>query len=183
VIGFREPCNLLRALMGAASTGTGEFCRELVATSRRPAPVEATDFYDRATGYICSIPERDMASVTIRTARKLGAHTRASANESDALDPGPRRAHDQDVRGGEQRDRGTQLLFPPLTSTWSTHRGETMKPTQRLSNLGQSLWLDSITRPLLTSGSLKRYIEKLSGTGLTSNRPIFDHVIKNAVKQ
>jgi transaldolase len=49
-----------------------------------------------------------------------------------------------------------------------------MKPTQRLSNLGQSLWLDSITRPLLTSGSLERYIEQLSVIGLTSNPTIFD---------
>jgi len=70
--------------MGAASTGAGEFCRELVAQSRRLAPVEATDFCNRATGYVCSIPERDMASVTVRTTRKLGAHTRASANESSA---------------------------------------------------------------------------------------------------
>jgi transaldolase len=55
-----------------------------------------------------------------------------------------------------------------------------MKPTQRLSNLGQSLWLDNITRPLLTSGSLKRYIEELSVAGLTSNPTIFDHAIKNS---
>jgi transaldolase len=57
-----------------------------------------------------------------------------------------------------------------------------MKPTQRLRNLGQSLWLDSITRPLLSSGSLKRYIEDLSLTGLTSNPTIFDHAIKNSTE-
>src|SRR5437764_1508510 len=55
-----------------------------------------------------------------------------------------------------------------------------MKPTQRLHDLGQSLWLDSITRPLLSSGSLKRYIDELSLTGLTSNPTIFDHAIKNS---
>lgn len=55
-----------------------------------------------------------------------------------------------------------------------------MKPTQRLRDLGQSLWLDSITRPLLSSGSLKRYIEELSVTGLTSNPAIFDHAIKSS---
>jgi transaldolase len=55
-----------------------------------------------------------------------------------------------------------------------------MKPTQRLRDLGQSLWLDSITRPLLSSGSLKRYIEELSVTGLTSNPTIFDHAIKSS---
>jgi transaldolase len=55
-----------------------------------------------------------------------------------------------------------------------------MKATQLLHNLGQSLWLDNITRDLLTSGTLKRYIEELSVTGLTSNPTIFDHAIKNS---
>src|ERR1700741_951651 len=54
-----------------------------------------------------------------------------------------------------------------------------MKATQLLHNLGQSIWLDNITRDLLTSGTLKRYIEELSITGLTSNPTIFDHAIKN----
>src|SRR3954447_111388 len=57
-----------------------------------------------------------------------------------------------------------------------------MKPTQRLRDLGQSLWLDSITRPLLSSGSLKRYIEELSVTGLTSNPTIFDHAVTNSTE-
>jgi len=55
-----------------------------------------------------------------------------------------------------------------------------MKATQLLHNLGQSLWLDNITRDLLKSGTLKRYIEELSVTGLTSNPTIFDHAIKNS---
>ena len=55
-----------------------------------------------------------------------------------------------------------------------------MKATQLLHNLGQSLWLDNITRDLLTSGTLKRYIDELSVTGLTSNPSIFDHAIKNS---
>ena len=54
-----------------------------------------------------------------------------------------------------------------------------MKATQRLHDLGQSLWLDNITRGLLTSGTLHRYIQELSVTGLTSNPTIFDHAIKN----
>src|SRR5712692_8132757 len=58
--------------------------------------------------------------------------------------------------------------------------GNTMKATQLLHNLGQSLWLDNITRDLLTSGTLKRYIGELSVTGLTSNPTIFDHAIKNS---
>jgi transaldolase len=53
-----------------------------------------------------------------------------------------------------------------------------MKATQKLHDLGQSLWLDNITRDLLTTGTLKRYIDELSVTGLTSNPTIFDHAIK-----
>jgi transaldolase len=55
-----------------------------------------------------------------------------------------------------------------------------MKATQLLHNLGQSIWLDNITRDLLETGTLERYIEKLSVTGLTSNPTIFDHAIKNS---
>jgi transaldolase len=55
-----------------------------------------------------------------------------------------------------------------------------VKPTQRLHDLGQSLWLDNITRGLLTSGTLRRYIGDLSVTGLTSNPSIFDLAIKNS---
>jgi transaldolase len=55
-----------------------------------------------------------------------------------------------------------------------------MNATQRLHNLGQSLWLDNITRGLLTSGTLHRYIQEFSITGLTSNPTIFDHAIKNS---
>jgi transaldolase len=52
-----------------------------------------------------------------------------------------------------------------------------MKPTRRLHNLGQSLWLDNITRGMLDDGSLQRYIEDFSITGLTSNPTIFDEAI------
>ena len=48
-----------------------------------------------------------------------------------------------------------------------------MKATQSLHNLGHSIWLDNITRELLDSGTLKRYIDDLSVTGLTSNPTIF----------
>ena len=54
-----------------------------------------------------------------------------------------------------------------------------MKATQKLHEIGQSLWLDNITRGLLASGTLQRYILELSITGLTSNPTIFDHAIKN----
>ena len=55
-----------------------------------------------------------------------------------------------------------------------------MKATQAVHDLGQSLWLDNITRNLLNTGTLRRYIDNLSVTGLTSNPTIFDHAIKNS---
>ena len=55
-----------------------------------------------------------------------------------------------------------------------------MKATQLLHDAGQSLWLDNITRALLESGGLRRYLDELSVTGLTSNPTIFDHAIKNS---
>jgi transaldolase len=55
-----------------------------------------------------------------------------------------------------------------------------MKATRILHDLGQSLWLDNITRGLLKTGVLRRYINELSVTGLTSNPTIFDHAIKNS---
>lgn len=55
-----------------------------------------------------------------------------------------------------------------------------MKATQLLHNLGQSLWLDNITRDLLTNGTLKRYVDELSVTGLTSNPTIFNQAIRNS---
>jgi transaldolase len=55
-----------------------------------------------------------------------------------------------------------------------------MKATQLLENLGQSLWLDNITRDLIDSGTLRHYIDDLSVTGLTSNPTIFDHAIKGS---
>jgi transaldolase len=66
------------------------------------------------------------------------------------------------------------FLFPVYS------RGNTMKATEKLHDLGQSLWLDNITRDLLTTGTLQRYIDELSLTGLTSNPTIFDHAIKNS---
>ena len=52
-----------------------------------------------------------------------------------------------------------------------------MNPTEQLHDLGQSLWLDNITRTMLGDGSLGRYIDELSVTGLTSNPTIFDRAI------
>ncbi|HEX8800003.1 MAG TPA: transaldolase [Terriglobales bacterium] len=55
-----------------------------------------------------------------------------------------------------------------------------MKPTQQLHDLGQSLWLDNITRDILDNDTLKSYIDELSVTGLTSNPTIFDQAIKKS---
>ena len=55
-----------------------------------------------------------------------------------------------------------------------------MTAARTLYELGQSLWLDNITRDLLETGTLARYIAELSVTGLTSNPTIFDHAIKNS---
>src|SRR5271165_6849854 len=55
-----------------------------------------------------------------------------------------------------------------------------MKATQTLHDLGQSIWLDNITRELLDRGTLKRYLDELSVTGLTSNPTIFDHAISHS---
>jgi transaldolase len=52
-----------------------------------------------------------------------------------------------------------------------------VNPTQRLHELGQSLWLDNITRTILDDGTLAGYVDELSVTGLTSNPTIFDKAI------
>ena len=52
-----------------------------------------------------------------------------------------------------------------------------MKPTAKLHESGQSLWLDNISREMLDSGQLQRYIDEYSVTGLTSNPSIFDKAI------
>jgi transaldolase len=54
-----------------------------------------------------------------------------------------------------------------------------MNPTKRLHELGQSLWLDNITRTMLDDGTIQRYIDDYSVTGLTSNPTIFDHAISS----
>ena len=58
--------------------------------------------------------------------------------------------------------------------------GPAVKATGQLHRLGQSLWLDNITRDLLDSGTLQRYIKEFSVTGLTSKPTIFEHAIKNS---
>jgi transaldolase len=70
--------------------------------------------------------------------------------------------------------------MPSLRGVREARPGEIMKATQILHEAGQSLWLDNITRALLTGGGLKRYVDELSITGLTSNPSIFDQAIKSS---
>lgn len=56
----------------------------------------------------------------------------------------------------------------------------TENPTHKLHRLGQSIWLDNLTRGLLTSGTLKRYIDEFSVSGVTSNPTIFYHAVQNS---
>lgn len=64
-----------------------------------------------------------------------------------------------------------------MSAVFSGTRKDTMKATQRLHDLGQSLWLDTVSREILDDGTLRRYIEEFSVTGLTSNPTIFDEAI------
>src|SRR5436190_10793432 len=73
-----------------------------------------------------------------------------------------------------------ESLKPFQIGSASGHGGHIRKATQLLSILGQSLWVDNITRDLLDKGTLKRYIDELSVTGLTSNPTIFEHAIRNS---
>ncbi len=76
---------------------------------------------------------------------------------------------------------GANFARVPLSNMLSPISGDDrMKATQKLHDLGQSLWLDNITRELLASGTLQRYIDELSVTGLTSNPTIFHHAIKES---
>jgi len=90
------------------------------------------------------------------------------------------------MNSGVKRDRKTAFDFLQKSRDFQAfpdsdlHGGDMMIATRLLHDLGQSLWLDNITRDLLDSGTLKRYIDELSVTGLTSNPTIFDHAIKNS---
>jgi transaldolase len=69
----------------------------------------------------------------------------------------------------------------PLENPMSANRlAMNPKPTRRLHQFGQSIWLDNITRDLLTSGTLRDYIDDFALTGLTSNPTIFHQAIKNS---
>jgi transaldolase len=75
---------------------------------------------------------------------------------------------------GNTSSAGPHERGPPCAT------GGNMNATSRLRDVDQSLWLDNITRGLLTGGALRRYIDEFAVTGLTSNPTIFDHAIRNA---
>src|SRR5437867_4194727 len=79
---------------------------------------------------------------------------------------------------GDLRKR-TEYLRATAAGTTRKRKGGTMKPTQQLHDLGQSLWLDNISRELLRNGTLRRYRDEFSVTGLTSNPTIFDLAIRH----
>src|SRR5262249_45083944 len=87
---------------------------------------------------------------------------------------------DETKRGSSKSDDPQPGGSDRETRIRKTNEVTAMKATELLHNLGQSLWLDNITRDLLNSGTLDRYIHELSVTGLTSNPTIFDHAIKNS---
>src|SRR5215468_6154198 len=96
-----------------------------------------------------------------------------------------RHAHDRTrnllfARPIGRRKKEVIFGFGKSNSTYQTNKKESIMKAAaplQLREAGQSLWLDNITRDLLTSGTLKRYIDELSITGLTSNPTIFDHAI------
>ena len=75
------------------------------------------------------------------------------------------------------KDVQTKFGFTPDKVAEAAREAARMKPTQQLHDLGQSLWLDNITRTMLGDGTLAGYIDELSVTGLTSNPTIFDKAI------
>src|SRR5262245_51552956 len=70
------------------------------------------------------------------------------------------------------------MRLPPPRNQQKLVRN-TMNATKTLHDIGQSLWLDNITRGLLTSGTMRRYRDEFAITGLTSNPTIFDHAIRH----
>src|SRR6516162_2775719 len=87
---------------------------------------------------------------------------------------------EESCRDAPHSDNETFRVQAVVAATGISNTRCAMKATKLLHELGQSLWLDNITRDLLDSGTLGRYIDDLSVTGLTSNPTIFDHAIKNS---
>jgi transaldolase len=85
------------------------------------------------------------------------------------------------MKGGAVDENAIESRYISRFDQWSSCRGGCirMNAINALHSLGQSIWLDNITRELLNTGTLARYIDQLSVTGLTSNPTIYDRAIKN----
>src|SRR5207244_3472973 len=116
---------------------------------------------DRGEGALGRPPDDRLPAPGTLCARRRGGHLSAGGHHGRA-------------------DRRSARLRSARAAPAGAGEGGTMKATQLLHDAGQSLWLDNITRALLESGGLRRYIDELSVTGLTSNPTIFDHAIKNS---
>jgi hypothetical protein len=75
------------------------------------------------------------------------------------------------------------FLFGSKLAVNQDKEGRPMKATTLLHNLGQSIWLDNLTRDLLTGGALNRYIDELAMTGLTSNPTILVSPLCGSVEE
>src|SRR4029453_17941165 len=98
----------------------------------------------------------------------------------DLSPPGSVRSRREGLSSGRPDGRTHRRSLDSRPARDPVAGGDTMKATETLHERGQSLWLDNITRDLLESGTLARYIDELSVSGLTSNPTIFDHAIKNS---
>src|SRR5262249_15139654 len=115
-------------------------------------------------------------------ARQRRPDRRAQGGDGERLvrrAPVGQREHHEDLRGELPR-RGASRA-DPARGAGDRRRGAPiggdMKATAQLHELGQSLWLDSITREMLDRGTLASYVDELSVTGLTSNPTIFEKAI------
>src|SRR4051794_33927679 len=72
---------------------------------------------------------------------------------------------------------GWQLGIGSVRGPSNSSERSPVKATQKLHDIGQSLWIDDITRDMLDSGRLRNYIDEFSVTGLTSNPSIFEKAV------
>jgi transaldolase len=122
----------------------------------------------------------DNGNLTIDVTPRAPLADGAAARALDAArHPGGRR-HGPLPRHGRARARRLPRRPRGDAAPPRRRKEQWMNPTRRLHDVGQSIWLDNITRDLLNGGGLKKYIDELSVTGLTSNPTIFDLAIKGS---
>ena len=128
------------------------------------------------------VPRRGPAAVG-RPPGSRSRRPRRSAGTATSARPGRRSACTPSAPRRRSRTCSDEFGFTPekvvetARDAARRNRRTQMKPTQQLHDLGQSLWVDNITRTMLDDGTLAGYIDELSVTGLTSNPTIFDKAI------